>query len=67
MLATVTMPNEVFSVVANQQSFVHLIADYGKALRGVNFKTSNTASPWVNTSVATQIANNIPTMFRYEY
>ena len=66
MLETVNMPNKAFAVIGNQVSFVHIIADYGKALRGVNFKTNNMATPWINNSVATQIANNIPTMFRYE-
>ena len=66
MAKTVTMPNETVSVIAGQQSFIHINADYGKVLSGINFKTNPTATPFVNASIATQIANNIPSMFRYE-
>jgi hypothetical protein len=66
MLKSVTLPSKTYAVVANQANFVHLICDYGKALAGVNFKTQNMASPWSNATVATQIANNVPGMFRYE-
>ncbi len=67
MLETVNMPTHAtYDVVANQVTFIHLICDYGKALRGINFKTQSTATPFSNAAVAQQIANNIPTMFRYE-
>jgi hypothetical protein len=66
-LVTVTMPQHAaFGVIANQQTFIHMIADYGKALRGVNLGLG-TATPFnSNAAVTTQIANNIATMFRYE-
>ena len=68
LLRSVTMPvhSKVFTATPNGSMFIHIIADYGKVLRGVNFKTQNMATPFTNLSVATQIANNIPTMFRYE-
>jgi len=56
-----------FSITANQNNLVHFIADYGKLLKGINFKTQSTCDLTTNTSVATQIANNIPNMFRSEY
>jgi len=68
LLRTVTMPihSPVFTATPNSSMFIHIIADYGKVLRGINFKTQNTATPFTNIGVTTQIANNIPTMFRYE-
>ncbi len=66
MLATVNLPVMNFTVVGNEVSFVHLIADYGKVLNGVSFKTQNEATPFVNATIATQIANNISNMIRYE-
>lgn len=64
---SIRMPQHApFAVIANQQTFVHLIADYGKALRGVNLGLG-TATPFIADSAATnQIANNIYSMFRYE-
>jgi hypothetical protein len=66
LLQTVRMPNQTFAIVSGQNSFVHIICDYGKLLSVVNFKTSPTADPFTNLPVATQIANNIPNMFHYE-
>lgn len=67
MLKTVTLPDQPLTVaVETIPSYIHIIADYGKLLQGVNFKTQNNATPFVNAGVANQIANNIPTMFRYE-
>lgn len=69
LLRTVNMPMQAFSVVANQSAVIHLIADYGKLLEGINFKTQNSATPFGNgaeLSTASQIANNIQHMFRYE-
>jgi len=66
MLRSCTVTEE-FSVVANQPALVHFVVDYGKVLQGVDFKTAGTATPWVNTSVATQIANNIHGMISHEH
>ncbi len=67
LLQNVTMPNQTFAVVGNQTSFIHIICDYGLLLKGVNFKTQTMCDPFTNLPLATQIANNIPGMFRYEY
>lgn len=66
MLKTVTLPDQAFSVVANQDNLVHLIADYGAALTGIDFKTQPTGTPVSGSGVAQKIADNIPNMFRYE-
>ena len=63
----VSLPARAFSVVANQIQYVHLIADYGKLLNGIDFKAHNNVTPFSSDSLAaTQIANNILTMFHYE-
>jgi len=69
MLKTINMSNKPFGVVANKTQFIHIICDYGKLLSGVNFKTQNIATPFgtsAEQATATQIANNITTMFHYE-
>jgi hypothetical protein len=71
MLRTVNLPDQPFSINVNQGAnpspqFVHMIADYGKLLKGVSFKTQNTGTPWANPSVAAIIADSIPIMFHYE-
>ncbi|HXB41107.1 MAG TPA: MbnP family protein [Bacteroidia bacterium] len=72
MLKTISLPamSMPLSVTANTTSgnpaLFHVICDYGKLLQGVNFKTQNAATPFGNTAVATQIANNLPGMFHYE-
>ena len=65
-LEHVIMPAKAFTVVANQQYLIHIIADYGKLLQNVNFKTQATSNPWDNLPVIQGIAANIPNMFRYE-
>lgn len=74
MLKAVTLPDQAFTISpGTTPTFVHMIADYGKLLEAVTtvFKAKNTsmytATPWSNASVATQIADSIPKMFRYEY
>jgi len=69
MLKNVKMPamDAAMSVVTNQVAYVHIVADYGKLLSGIDFKTQSNASPYVNAATAMQIDNNIPNMFRYEY
>ncbi|MCX6310651.1 MAG: hypothetical protein NT084_03350 [Bacteroidetes bacterium] len=66
MLRSVTLPLNPFTVVGGQDQVVHVIADYGVLLQGINFKTQSNATPFVNATVATQIANNIPLMFHFE-
>lgn len=67
MVKTINMPEHaVFTVVKDGAQEVHLTADFGKLLEGVNFKTQPTATPFNNLNVATQIANNVPNMFSYE-
>jgi hypothetical protein len=66
-LQTVNLPAKQLVVVANGNQRMHLIADYAKILKGLNFKTQNTATPWDNPAISAQIAKNIPAMFRYEY
>jgi hypothetical protein len=63
---TGTDPAKAFTVGANQQYLIHIIADYGKLLQNVNFKTQATSNPWDNLPVIQAIAANIPNMFRYE-
>jgi hypothetical protein len=65
-LKHVILPPKAFSVVSNQTHVIHLIADYGKLLQVVDFKSHPTSNPWNNLPVIETIANNIPTMFRYE-
>lgn len=66
MLKTVTLPDQAFTIAANRDNLVHIIADYGAVLSGVDFKTQPTATPFSNAAVAQQIADNIANMFRYE-
>ncbi len=66
MLKTFTLPDKAFTVAPGQSQLVHIIADYGKLLQGVNFKTQPTATPFSNAAVAAQISNNIQFMFHYE-
>lgn len=66
-LEHVNMPAQNFIVTNNQTQYVHIVADYGKLLQGVNFKTQATSNPWNNLPVIQSIAANIPNMFRYEY
>jgi hypothetical protein len=62
----ITMPQQNFTVTANQQQEIHMVCDYGKLIQGINFKTQNTTDTYtINPSVANQIANNIPSMFSY--
>lgn len=65
-LKTIELPNQAFSVVANQDNFVHLTCDYGLLLEGIDFSVNASASPFTNAAVCNQIANNISRMFRYE-
>ncbi len=67
LLKNITMPQQNFTVLANQNQEVHITCDYGKLLNGINLKTQNTTDTYtINPSLATTIANNVSTMFRYE-
>jgi hypothetical protein len=66
MLRNITMPAKPLTVVANQAAMIHLTADFGKALKDINFITTAEATPWLNSSIATQVANNVQNMFSYE-
>ena len=72
-LKTVTLPTrsgtslQPYILTANNTNFVHLIADYGKLLSGVNFNTQTQTDTYTtNPGLAGSIANNIPNMFSYE-
>ncbi len=65
-LRHVALPPKQFTVVANQNQVIHLIADYGKLLQVVDLKANPTSNPWDNLPVIEAMANNIPNMFRYE-
>jgi len=66
MLRTVNLPDNSFTIIAGQTQQVHFYADYGKLLKGVNFKTKNMGMPSMDPAVAVQVADSIPIMFRYE-
>lgn len=70
-LKNVAMPDQNYSVVPNQAQYVHIVIDYAKLFNGI---TLNVNSNLTMTSVsdnslplATQLTNNIPLMFTYEY
>jgi hypothetical protein len=61
---TVTMPTRPFTLADGY--ITHVTIDYGKLFSGINIKTENKTATWDNLSLATKIANNIPSMFSYE-
>jgi hypothetical protein len=67
LLKTINLPARTLSIAANGNERIHLIVDYAKILKGINFKTQNKATPWPNNTLVAQMASNIPLMFRYEY
>ncbi len=66
-LKTVNMPTLAFSVTENTAQTITVIADYGKLFQGITFGSlfPNPTTSYSNPGVCSQIANNIPTMFRY--
>jgi hypothetical protein len=66
----VTMPYQGFTITSGQAQYIHMIIDYNKLLTGVNLSNGNNLmvmSPTGNNStIATTISNNIPTIFQYE-
>jgi hypothetical protein len=69
-LTNINMPEQDFSVTANQQQFVHIIIDYSKLLTGVQLNQSaNLAVNSVSansSTIANKVAANISTLFHYE-
>jgi hypothetical protein len=69
-LATVSMPTQNFTVSPSQIQYVHMIIDYSKLFTGIKLNSSSNltiATTSDNTNaLATEVANNIPLMFRYE-
>ena len=67
---TITMPNQNFSVTANQVTFVHMIIDYYKLFNGIklndpnNLQMNTTADN--TTALGIQLAHNIQSMVSYE-
>jgi len=65
----VTMPEQDFSVVEDQDHLIHLLIDYNKLFNGIalNAKSLNVETEADNLSaLASQVAANIPSMFKYE-
>jgi hypothetical protein len=69
-LKNVFMPDRNFSVLPNQTQYVHLIIDYNKLFSGITLNAGaglNIGTVSDNSNpLATQIANNIPLMFKYD-
>jgi hypothetical protein len=65
---TVTMPvhSSLYTVTANNNITVHIIADFSVMLRGLDMKTIRTVTPQSDLHDATLISNNISSMFTYE-
>jgi hypothetical protein len=67
----VSLPNENYTVSANQTQYVHLIINFMKLFDGVDLtKTDNLSITGISdnsTTVAKTIASNIPSMFSYEF
>ena len=56
-----------YILTTSSNNYIHLVCDYGKLLNGVNFATQDSTDTYTtNPSLATSIANNIPSMFEYE-
>lgn len=66
----VEMPEKNFTVLQNQEAYVHMVIDYSKLFSGIQL--NSTANLVVNTvadnalPIAVAIKNNIPLVFRYE-
>ncbi len=69
-LKNVVMPVQNFTVLPNQVQYVHMIIDYNKLFNGIQLNAnSNLIMNTVTangTALGTQIANNIPLMFKNE-
>jgi len=64
------LPDQNFTVLPNQQTFIHLLIDYMKLFNGIRLNKSSNLSvtnPSDNaTALGKAIGNNIASMFRYE-
>jgi hypothetical protein len=69
-LVQVSMPVKNFSVVPGSTTYTHILTDYGKLFSGINLSESNnlmlTTSAANAGALATQLSNNISSMFGYE-
>ena len=73
-IRTVTMPTRGtaayptnYVLTSGGTQYIHLIADYGKLLSVMDFKTQDSTNGYsIHPAIADSIANNIPNMFRYE-
>ena len=73
LLTTVAMPDhsaapysQVYTATANGSITFHMIADYGKLFKNVDMKTNTVTNTIDNPTLATALAVNISSMFRYE-
>ena len=66
----IAMPDRNFTVLKDQVSYVHMIADYSRLFDGIDLTVlSNLSVNSVSDNalpLATKIKNNIPKMFIYE-
>jgi hypothetical protein len=66
----VIMPAQSITVIPNQTSYVHLIADYNKLFTGIQINDlANLSVATVNdnsSALAVKVRDNIPSMFSYE-
>jgi hypothetical protein len=69
-LRKVSMPVQNYTVSLNTTTFVHITMNYAQLFSGVNLL--NNSNLFIQTesdnseAIATQVANNIPAMFKYE-
>jgi len=66
MLRNITMPARALTIAANQASTLRISADFGQALRDINFVTNAEGTPWLDNATAIKVANNAQNMFSYE-
>ena len=69
-LRTISMPIQNCSFFENQVQYIHMVVDYNKLFHGIQLNVNsnlfmNTTGA-NSTALGSQIANNIPLMFRYE-
>ena len=69
-LINITMPEKDFTVLANLESYVHIIIDYSKLFTSVQLNQSSDLSVATvaenSSTVANKISNNILSIFSYE-
>lgn len=66
----VQMPVQNYTIVPDQAQYVHMYADFSRLFTGIVLDDSAnlniTSAAENNSSLATQIVNNIPSVFKYE-